>query len=53
MASQDSYCKFHFLDVFLFFFCNSKMPKTPKMLIKKHVYWWIIHGDLKEILLFL
>ena len=39
MASQDSYCKFPFLDGFLFFCCHSKMPKTPKMLMKKHVYW--------------
>ena len=52
MASQHSYCKFHFFVAFLIFFCRSKMPKTPKMLMKKHGYWWIIHGNLKVILFF-
>ena len=52
MASQHSYCKFHFFVVFLIFFCRSKMPKTPKMLMKKHGYWWIIHGKLKVIFFF-
>ena len=53
MASQDFYCKFHVLGGFLFFFCHSKMPKTLKMLMKKYVYWWINHGNLKVILFFL
>ena len=52
MASQHSYCKFHFFVAFLFFFCGSKMPKTPKILTKKHGSWWIIHGKLKVIFFF-
>ena len=47
MASQHSYCKFRFFVAFLYFFWHSKMRKTPKMLMKKHGYWWIIHGNLK------
>ena len=48
MASQDCYCKFHFLGGF-----HSQMPKTPKMFMKKHLYWWINHENLKVILFFL
>ena len=32
---------FIFFVAFLFFFCPSKMPKTPKMLMKKHRYWLV------------
>ena len=43
---------FIFLVGFLFFSCHSKMPKTPKMLMKDK-YWCIMHGYLKVILFFL
>ena len=52
MANQHSYCKFHFFVAFLIFFCRSKMPKTPKMLMKEQGYWWIILGKLKVIFFF-
>ena len=48
MASQHSYWKFLFFGGFLFFFFHSKMPKTPKMLMKKDGYWWMILGNLKS-----
>ena len=52
IENQHSCCKFHFLSGFLFFFCHINMLKTPNMLMKKHVYWWIINGNLKVILLY-
>ena len=52
MASQDCNYKFHLLGGFLFFFCHSKKPKTPKMLMKKYLYWEVIYGNLKVMQLF-